>query len=76
MTEKHVACRTLQYERKLATLTAMNSVLQSENESLRDSRSNGASDQAQDIEDEMADLQDEFARRLGQADKNITDLKV
>lgn len=66
-----VLCRLLKYERQLATLTAMNSALQSENEELR-----ALGESANDAEEELAELQEEFGRRLGQADKSIADLRV
>jgi regulator of replication initiation timing len=63
----------LKYERKLATLTAMNSALESENEELREQLAEAAGN---DAEEELAELQEEFGRRLGQADKTIASLRV
>lgn len=60
-------------ERKLATLTAMNSALESENEELRERLADQSGNEA---EEDLAELQEEFERRLGRADKSIADLRV
>jgi regulator of replication initiation timing len=62
-------------ERKVASLTAINGVLRGENEELRQ-RVAELEDRSNDDDTDLADLQAEFAKRIGQADKQLADLRV
>jgi hypothetical protein len=64
-----------QMQKKLASLAAVNSALHSENESLRQ-RVEELEDEKDSEEEEVSELQGEFARRIGQADKQIAELRV
>ena len=62
-------------EGKLATLTAINSALQSESATLR-GRAEEAAAPSSATEAEVAELTEEFGRRLGAADRQIAQLQV
>lgn len=68
-------CRVRFYEGKLATLTIINGALQTENEELRE-RIAAADEPTSNAEEELQDLKEEFTRRLGAAQKTISDLKA
>mmetsp|Transcript_18990 Transcript_18990/g.52955 ORF Transcript_18990/g.52955 Transcript_18990/m.52955 type:complete len:620 (+) Transcript_18990:307-2166(+) len=63
-----------QYEGKLATLTAINGMLQSENDKLREDLEI-AQNPTTDAEEELAELKEEFAERLGEADAQVAKYK-
>ncbi|KAK9807806.1 hypothetical protein WJX72_009986 [[Myrmecia] bisecta] len=72
--QKELADRVRHYEGKLATLSVITGALQKENEELRRQlESQGPVDGV--AEEELQDLRAEFSRRLGAADKTISDLK-
>jgi len=73
--DPEVAMRMKQYEGKLATLTAINGVLQSENDKLKQELEQ-ARNPTTDAEEELAELKEEFAERLGEADAQVAKLKV
>jgi regulator of replication initiation timing len=62
-------------ERKVASLTALNGVLRGENEELRQ-RLAELEESKEDEGSDVADLQAEFAKRIGQADKQLAELRV
>lgn len=62
-------------ERKVASLTALNGVLRSENADLRQRLAEADNGRGEEDE-ELADLQAEFATRIGQADKQLAELRV
>lgn len=66
---------TRQYEGKLATLTAINSALKSENDTLRQQLDEAAAPRS-NAEEELLELKAEFTTRLGQHEKKIQGLKV
>ena len=67
--------RNRQYEGKLATLTAINSALKSENDTLRQQLDEATAPQS-NAEEELLELKAEFTKRLGQHEKKIQGLKV
>jgi regulator of replication initiation timing len=68
---------TAQMERKIAALTAMNSALTVENEDLRsqlEAHLDGATGDTSAAD--LKELQEEFSKRLGTADRNVSELRV
>jgi regulator of replication initiation timing len=68
-------CSEEHLQKKLASLSAVNSALHSENEELRQ-RVEELEDAQDSDNEERSELQGEFQRRLGQADKQLADLRV
>jgi regulator of replication initiation timing len=69
-------CSMEQLERKLASLSAINSALHAENENLRQRVEEMEYEKDSDDEQMVCELQAEFARRIGQADKQMAELRV
>lgn len=74
MADADMAVRVKQYEGKLATLTAINGVLQLENDKLKEELEE-ARHPTTDAEEELAELKEEFADRLGEADAQVAKYK-
>lgn len=74
--ELTLVCSMEQLERKLASLSAMNSALRAENEHLRQRVEELEYEKDSDDEQMVNELQAEFARRIGQADKQMAELRV
>jgi regulator of replication initiation timing len=79
--------RRQKLEAKIASLTAVNSALLVENEDIRQqlmealaeaelAEGNGGGGSGDGSAEELAELHEEFARRLGQADRQLAELRV
>ncbi|GAB4819793.1 hypothetical protein N2152v2_006839 [Parachlorella kessleri] len=71
---KELERKTKSFEGKLATLTAINSALQTENDKLRKQLAEAEAPKTKG-DAEVAELKEEFARRLGAADRQIAQLQ-
>ena len=64
-------------ERKIAALTALNSALTVENEDLRSQLENLLDEaDGESTAADLKELREEFAKRLGAADRNVSELRV